>query len=277
MSTTNFEQLEGLTYGVIERDLSQDRPTETDYELIRFPQARFLTAISVPTECYLHFGAKQAPALDLRNFIGQPFQAAPGETVGAVYLENPTNVTGTLQLFHGANFLARGNQEIGDVSNIEAIGGQSQSGVDIASKIDDLEDALASIGDDQLRVELVTDSLGSNLDIDLAAQSLDKLTANPTERTPSTATDSGTGSANAAELDLGADGGRTPVDVFADTSGDATLTVEVSKDGAIWRTYNTYDRTGATARVDPIDTAYRHIRAYLNQNRNQVEISAKGV
>jgi len=90
-----------------------------------------------------------------------------------------------------------------------------------------------------------------------------------------TASDSGTGSGNAAQLDLGPI--RSSVDVHVDTSGAATLTVEVSTDGNNWRTYQTVDYGSGTATVEHFNTASGQIRAYLDSNRNLVEMSAKGL
>ena len=94
------------------------------------------------------------------------------------------------------------------------------------------------------------------------------------QSTPKHDQDSGTGSGNAAELQLGAT--RSVVDIHVDTSGDATLTVEVSTDGSTWRRLDTVSYTGASQYIEQYDTAYPHIRAYLNQNRTLVEMAAKG-
>ncbi|WP_459194710.1 hypothetical protein [Halosimplex sp. J119] len=90
-----------------------------------------------------------------------------------------------------------------------------------------------------------------------------------------TATDSGTGSGNAAELDLGAL--RSAFDVFVDTTGSATLTVQVSTDGQTWRTFETINYSSDTEMIEQFETSYQHVRAYLDQARNVVEMSAKGV
>lgn len=91
-----------------------------------------------------------------------------------------------------------------------------------------------------------------------------------------TASDSGTGSANAATLDLGRL--RKAVDIHVDTSGDATLTVEVSEDdGTTWRTFDTVSYTGASQEIEQYETAFRDIRAHLNQNRNEVVVVSRGV
>ena len=63
-------------------------------------------------------------------------------------------------------------------SNIEQIGGQAQSAVDVADKIDQIEDALASVGSDSLRVTSPNplDVSGAEVDVDIATQSLSPLT-----------------------------------------------------------------------------------------------------
>lgn len=95
-----------------------------------------------------------------------------------------------------------------------------------------------------------------------------------TDTDPISATDSGTGSANAAQLDLGSL--RKDVDVHVDTSNDATLTVEVSTDASTWRQFDTVSYTGASTAMEQYEVAYQHVRAHLNQNRNLVELASKG-
>jgi hypothetical protein len=93
---------------------------------------------------------------------------------------------------------------------------------------------------------------------------------------PITATDSGTGAANAAALSLG--DLRTDLDIFVDVAGAATLTVEVSPDGgATWRQFDTVEYGAATVEVEQYDTSYPEMRAYLDANRNLVEMVSKGV
>lgn len=92
---------------------------------------------------------------------------------------------------------------------------------------------------------------------------------------PITATDSGTGSENAAELDLGAL--RSALDIHVDTSGAAQLTVEVSADGETWRPFDSVDYSGAATEVEQYETSYRYVRAYLDSSRNVVEVASKGV
>lgn len=94
--------------------------------------------------------------------------------------------------------------------------------------------------------------------------------------TISTTQDDGTGASNAAVMDLGSD--RTLVDIHADTTGDAMLTVEVSKNGDFSgeeRTFDTVSYKGASQEIEQYETAYRYLRAYLDQNRNLVEMSVK--
>lgn len=155
--------------------------------------------------------------------------------------------------------------------DLDQIGGQAQSAVDVANKIDQIEDALASVGGDSLLVDSASplDVSAAEVDVDLATQSLAALTVTddgsltidaatqgtlPTEQqTPVGVEDSGgtqidpaenstgatatasttsTGSANAAAVN--APDGRTHVTVMWDVSGAAAVTVEASVDGANW-------------------------------------------
>jgi hypothetical protein len=92
-----------------------------------------------------------------------------------------------------------------------------------------------------------------------------------------TADDSGTGAANAAQATLGPL--RSAVNVHIDTSGAATLTVEVSPDGGTsWLQFDTVQYSAATTQVEAYaDVAFADVRAYLDTNRNGVTLASKGV
>lgn len=90
-----------------------------------------------------------------------------------------------------------------------------------------------------------------------------------------TDTDSGTGAANAASIQLG--DVRQRADIHVDTSGSATLTVEASTDGSTWLEYETLSYSSPTVEVEAFDLAFEYVRAYLNQNRNGITMSAKGI
>lgn len=83
------------------------------------------------------------------------------------------------------------------------------------------------------------------------------------------------GAANAAQVDLG--DLKTNVDVFADTSGAATLTIEVSADGSTWRQADTVSISSATTDLQQYHFAYPHVRAYLDTATNTVEVVGRGV
>jgi hypothetical protein len=91
-------------------------------------------------------------------------------------------------------------------------------------------------------------------------------------------TDDGTGSNNAAELSgedaLG--GVSTLLGVYWDTSGSAMLTVEAKIDGS-WETFDTVSISSADDNVEVYETPYDEMRAFLDQNRNTVVVTAKGV
>ncbi len=63
-------------------------------------------------------------------------------------------------------------------SNLNQVGGTAQSGVDIAQKIDDLEDALASVGTDSFLVDSNNplDVSASEVDVDINSQTLGSVT-----------------------------------------------------------------------------------------------------
>lgn len=86
-------------YGVKSYDLSTARANENDYELINIPQARVISTLDVPDECYLRLGTKRAPRLDLREFE----TIKRRDPFGQVYLENPSGATGTLRFVFGVD------------------------------------------------------------------------------------------------------------------------------------------------------------------------------
>lgn len=122
---------------------------------------------------------------------------------------------------------------------------------------------------------LPTDPTADSVNIDGQSVSLDVSPVDVDQTNPVTATDSGTGAANAATLTLG--NYRQSANIIVDTSGTATLTVEIYVDG-VWETFyeTTYDSAVGMAEIFP-HVASDQIRAYLDQNRNDVTIIAKGV
>lgn len=85
----------------------------------------------------------------------------------------------------------------------------------------------------------------------------------------------GTGSASAASVALGAQ--RTNVDVFVDVSGAADLTVEVSTDGDTWRQADTVSYDAAGTDLQQYHFAYPHVRAYVSANATTVEVVGRGL
>lgn len=125
----------------------------------------------------------------------------------------------------------------------------------------------------QREVSVVGDvTVGS--DIDVTSYTGSTIPVDQSQTDVLTATDSGTGSSNAAEITLGPI--RRRVDIHTDTSGSSTLTVEVSTDGSTWLEYETISYSSAIVEVEAFDIAFEYVRAYLNQSRNGITMSAKG-
>lgn len=88
-------------------------------------------------------------------------------------------------------------------------------------------------------------------------------------------TDSGTGSSNAAELSKS----TTPLApdwalaVFWDTSGSATLNIEVQVDGS-WETLQSKSISSADDGIEVHEVPYTEARAYLDSSRNSVTLTA---
>lgn len=70
---------------------------------------------------------------------------------------------------------------------------------------------------------------------------------------------------------------RKAIDVFVDTSGAATLTVETRLSGGTWRAFDTVDYASATTEVEQYETAYPEIRARVDSNLNTLEAVGKGL
>lgn len=89
-----------------------------------------------------------------------------------------------------------------------------------------------------------------------------------------TYSDRQTTTGNTASVSPGADG--PAVEIVADTSGSATLTVEVSQDGGTnWDSY-TVSIADASGHKETV-RGFADVRASVNQNLNALSISAKGV
>lgn len=104
-----------VQYGIREFDLSVDRQGEQNYKLIQTPNTRVVSTISVPDECYLHFGGRESPGLDLRNYANLSRESAFGQ----VYLSNPAG-TGTLRLLFGVDLEVDTGDDIDTVGTISS-------------------------------------------------------------------------------------------------------------------------------------------------------------
>ena len=142
-----------------------------------------------------------------------------------------------------------------------------------------IADALQEVGNTQLRVDLenyngstipveqqtavkVEDSGGTTLDL-LASDDVNVITTS--ESNPDTYT----------SLVLG--DYRKSVDIWVNTSGEATMTVQVRKAGGPWRTLDEVSYNAETTEVEQYDTSYEEIRAKVDTNLNGIEMVSKGV
>jgi hypothetical protein len=156
-----------------------------------------------------------------------------------------------------------------------------------------LSDALASNGNDELLVDTsnsepieVSDDgsfaiSATPLDDALSSNNADEIRVDTTPSEPVQVSDtagdgpvSGTTSTAGQDVTLTLDG-RDTFDIYVDTSGDATLTVEVRSEGGTWRPFDTVSYTGASEEVEQFVTAFYDVRASVNQNLNTLEMSGK--
>lgn len=90
--------------------------------------------------------------------------------------------------------------------------------------------------------------------------------------------DSTTTAGNNVSLDLG--DLRDSVDVIADVSGSATLTISVSTTGDFSGEQHdvlTIDYTSSGVNLEQFDFAYQHIQASVDSNLNELEIVSRGI
>ncbi len=90
--------------------------------------------------------------------------------------------------------------------------------------------------------------------------------------------DSTTTAGNNVSLDLG--DLRESVDIVADVSGSATLTVSVSTTGNFTGEQHnvaTIDYTSSGVNLEQFDFAHQHIRASVGSNLNELEIVSRGI
>jgi hypothetical protein len=174
---------------------------------------------------------------------------------------------------------ARALNSLGEDELVARVTDSSGTQVDPVTQA--LENALAANGSDQFRVDLESNNAGTLPTEQQTPVGVEDTTGSQVDPFDQSdvgqidASDSGAGSSNAATLDLG--DFRKDFDVFVDTTGDATLTVEVSEDGGTtWRQYDSISYNGSSEEVEQFDTAFQHVRAYLNQNRNEVVVVSRG-
>jgi hypothetical protein len=185
-------------------------------------------------------------------------------------------------------------------TDVEQIGGAAQSAVDVAAAIDALEDALTSVGADALGVESASalDVSAAEVDVDLATQSLasiavqennpldvsgatvDVQEASPLDVSGATvgieSNDDGGDQTTSTSTNVSVTNSDGATAIVADTSGSATLTVEVSVDGGSnWTTY-TVSIGGSEGHIEEVH-GFTEVRASVDQNLNRLAIASKGV
>jgi hypothetical protein len=279
-------------YGVREFDLS----TARDNRKVTIKADNF-AILSAEDSATIRVNSPDASAIPVREISGLTIAGEEGDPgIERIYLSNSSG-TGKLRLLTGfgvasgdtstptddttdvsnrsARELGKARLETKDGTLVSSSNPLPVNGNSSLSEPLDVSDATVTVTDDgNLNISgTVTIQEGSPLDVSAAT-----VTTDFTAREPITVIDSGTGAANAAQLDLGTEGGRVPVDIAYDTTGSADLTVEVSSDGSNWHELEgTPAPSSAVNLVYQTDTAFRYVRAYLDQNRTEVEISAKGV
>lgn len=197
---------------------------------------------NAPSEAYVRFGSPTNPRYDTDTWQGFRFDTPPRY----MFVENPAG-TGTLRVVTG-----EGDAELTPKQTIRAVS-------------DSVEFDVSSRSGRNLGKSRLMDSAGVLVDPLHEGSGAFR-----------SATDSGTGAGNAATVTTGPV--RTNVDVFVDTSGSATLTVEVSPDdGSTWRYLDTVSYSSSTTEMEQYDTVYPDVRAYLDQNRNVVELATGGI
>lgn len=218
-----------IQYGIREFDLGKDRASEQEYQLIQMPNARLISTVDVPDECYLHFGTPTSPGLDLRDYDQLERDQ---DSFGQAYLENPAGSSGTLRLLIGIDISADRNENV--------------------------------------HVDTISDTVGLE---DTTAAPVDPVDSADAAKVE--ASDSGTGSANAAELTT-VGPLITSYSVYWEATGSATLTVESRIDGT-WTAIDTVSvSSGSDVEVYP-HLPFDDLRAYLDTNRTKVVLTGKGV
>lgn len=122
-----------------------------------------------------------------------------------------------------------------------------------------------------LDVSGATVSVQESTPLDVSAATV---TVSDSGSSTATAAAAGTGSANAAEINV--PNGRSSVEVMYDTSGAAVVTVETSTDGVTWYSRTSFSPSSATNSATSITTGADYVRAHIDANLNSLEISAKG-
>jgi hypothetical protein len=241
-------QLPSRSVGVQDIPLDQDRSSPDDYKLIRASSARAISVLSVDAEAYFHFGSKEAVRVDAREFQSSTLRVLEevGGPIGTIYLENPTATAGdTLTVLFSAEI------ELPPEVTVDSI----QS---ITDPVDVSNDQTREIGKAR-----VMDSSGVLVD------PVDTADLSPlSDTTQSAGTD--------VTLTIG--DLRSNVSVAVDTSGGATLTVEVSPDGGTtWYPYDTVAYSSAVTTAEEYTVPYADVRASVGSSLNRLSVAAGGL
>jgi hypothetical protein len=141
---------------------------------------------------------------------------------------------------------------------------REEVGASISDTVDISDDQSREIGKAR-----VMDSTGTLVDpLDSADLPLN------VDTVPTAASTNDTGSNNAASIDAA---GLSELEVLYDTTGSATITVEVSQDSTNWYERATFSPSSAVNLAEHLPIGIRYVRAYADSNLNELEISAKGV
>lgn len=227
-----------------------DLSTSRDEELIRLRGARWIVAESVPDEANLSLGATEAKALNLENYA-----QVPVSEFDEAFLSNPAG-SGTMKLVFSFERGIRVDENV-VVEDIDSI----SATIDVSDRdARDLGDVDVTNRSGRVLGKTRVEDSGNTLIDPLDASSMG----------PYHARETSTGTY--ASINPGEYGSSATI--VADTSGSATLTVEVSNDGSNWTAYTvSLDSSGGKEEV----TGFAHIRAKVNQNLNSLEVSGKGV
>jgi hypothetical protein len=157
-------QVPNPKYGVRTFDLSTGRTAQSDFIEIKGRNARSLSILEVDAECYLRFGGRGQPRIDIRDFQGQTISRPVGvqQPFGEFYIENPAGQAGDiLKILFGGTIEGTPQPNVGVVTSIQDLQNIQGTGRIRKGTTTATDNVQLSLGDFRTKVDFTCDVTGN--------------------------------------------------------------------------------------------------------------------